>query len=54
MKENIKEWLKIIGLGGLLTAGSIFSLALIVVFFIAFSAGPVVLIIWVIWKLFFS
>ena len=50
--ESMKEWLKIIGLGGLVTAGSIFGLALIALFFIAVSAGPIILIIWVIWKLF--
>lgn len=51
---NWKEWLQLIGLGSLLTAGGVLGIIVIVLAGILATAGPVVLVIWVVWKLFFN
>lgn len=49
-----KEWFKFGGLMTLLTGGGIFAAILLVLLSIVATAGPIVLVIWVVWKLFFN
>lgn len=54
--KKVKEWLEIIGfigLGSILAGGSILGLAILILASILITAGPIVLVIWVVWKLFF-
>ena len=51
---KIKEWLGLIGLGGLTLSGGILGMLFLAFISILVTAGPIILIIWVIWKLFFN
>lgn len=50
---KLKAWLELIGLGGLLAVGSVVGVALLISLWLAAIAGPVILVIWVVHKLFF-
>lgn len=51
---NWKEWLGLIGLGGLTVTGGILAVFLLVLASVLVTAGPIVLVMWVAWKLFFN
>lgn len=51
---TLKEWLQLIGLIGSTLIGGLIGIILIALFLIAVASGPIVVVIWVVWKLFFN
>ena len=49
-----KDWLELIGLGGLTIAGGLFGIIALGILSILVTAGPIIVVIWVVWKLFFN
>jgi len=52
--KKLKELLIFIGAGGMLTIGGVLGLIGILLFSTLITAGPIILVIWVVWKLFFN